>query len=492
MNEREQAQYELDWTLERRALWQRLSEYRFGGDEHEAFLDRVGHALNCDRAGAQAALEEYRRFCFLAVAAGHPVTPSVRIDKVWHVHLSDTRDYWRRFCPDVLRRDLHHTPSLGGQVEDARHQAQYRQTVASYERFFGHSPPLLWPPPLPASRPPATARSVASQRLLSPWRSPPRGGVVGLAAASVALALVYLACARVQGTPNPLDFRGGAFLMLYLAALPWAYLAGSAIKRALRGPNRRNQAQAEDAVELAYLAGGGERAADAALVELMQRDVLGLDYAGMPMHAAERPDRIWLRIDEARLQAQSAQLPRPVLDAAAVARREQSLSRTLAALVRVYASLAAQLQRKGWWLGTAAELRLRWLGSAPLLALAGLGLVKFGVGLSRGRPVGLLFVLVALTALIALARVLRRQHRSRAGEWALHDATLGTPPADLATQVALSGTIALYGSGYADYHTLRTPPPSSSGGDGSVSSSGCGSGDGGGGGGGGCGGCGGD
>ncbi|MGO4779466.1 NUDIX domain-containing protein, partial [Lysobacter sp. 2RAB21] len=60
---------------------------------------------------AEAALEEYRRFCFLAVVATHTVTPSETIDKVWHAHMTDTRDYWLRFCPQVLKRDLHHTPS---------------------------------------------------------------------------------------------------------------------------------------------------------------------------------------------------------------------------------------------------------------------------------------------------------------------------------------------------------------------------------------------
>ena len=495
MNETDQAQHDVDWTAQRRALWQRLREYRFGGDEAEAFLDRVAHALGCDRAGAEAALEEYRRFCFLAVAAYHPVTPSVRIDKVWHAHLTDTRDYWGRFCPQVLRRELHHTPSLGGQAEDARHQAQYRQTLASYQGFFDEPPPLLWPPPLPPPAPKApAARAGAGQRLLSPWQSEPRGGYLAVSLASGALALIYLTCVRAQGTPNPLDFYGGSFLILYLAALPWAYLVGTAIKRALRGPNQRNSAQVEDSVELAYLAGGAERAADAALVELMHRDVLGLDYSGAPLQAAGRLDRVWLRIDAARLQAQAAQMPRPVRDAAAVAQREQSLSRTLAALVRVYEPIGAQLRRKGWWLSRAADVRLRWLGSAPLLALAALGTAKIFVGLARERPVGFLVVLVALTALIALARLLRQQRRTRAGEWALYDASGRATPGEPAVYVALSGTVGVYGSGFADYHILRTPPGSSGGDSGSGSSGSCSGGGGGGcggGGGGGCGGCGG-
>ncbi|ROU04505.1 TIGR04222 domain-containing membrane protein [Lysobacter enzymogenes] len=496
MNESGQTQRDTDWTVARRELWQRLCDYRFGGDRAEAFLDRIGHALGCDRAGAEAALEEYRRFCFLAVVAGHAVTPSVRIDKVWHAHLTDTRDYWGRFCPQALQRELHHTPSLGGQAEDARHQEQYRQTLASYADFFDEPPPLWWPPPLspaPAQARPRAEPAGARERLLSPWQSPPRGGYLALSLASGALGLIYLTCVRAQGTFNPLDFGGGGFLALYLAMLPWAYLAGTAIKRALRGANRRNSAQVEDEVELAYLAGGPERAVDVALVELMRRDLLALDYNGAPLRAAERLDRVWLRIDAARLRAQAAQLPAPVLAAAETAQREQSLSLTLIALARAYEPIAERLRRKGWWLSESADLRLRQLGSAPLLALAALGALKIWIGLDRDRPVGFLVVLVGLTLIVAMARLLRQQQRTRAGEWALHDASGRVAPGDLAAQVALSGTVGLYGSGFADYHILRTPPSGSSGGDsGSGSGGGGDSGGGGcGGGGGGCGGCGG-
>ncbi|QWP76915.1 TIGR04222 domain-containing membrane protein [Lysobacter sp. K5869] len=488
MNETEAAWHQADWTPERRALWQRLRDYRFGGDEAEAFLDRVAHALGSDRDDAEAALEEYRRFCFLAVAGDRPATPSVRIDKVWHAHLTDTRDYWQRFCPQVLRRDLHHTPSLGGQAEDARHREQYRQTLADYQCFFAEPPPRWWPPlapePTPAPRP-------APVVLRLPWESEPADGLLALTLASGGLALVYFLCWVSQGTANPLNFRGGGFLALYIAALPWAYAVGTAIKRALRGANRRNGAEVEDAVELGFLAGAGERAADTALVELMRRDILTLDYAGKPAEAAKSQDRIWLRIDGARLQAQAAQLPASLRTAVDVARREQNLARTLAGLQRAYEPLTAQLRDKGWWLTRAEDLRQRWLGSLPLLALLGLGLSKIVVGVSRGRPVGFLVVLAGLTAIIALARLLRERRLTRAGEWALHDANRRATQADVASHVALGGTVGLYGSGFAEYHALRVPPTAGGGSDGGSGGGSCSGGGGGGCGGGGCGGCGG-
>ncbi|MEZ6192343.1 MAG: hypothetical protein R3C45_13785 [Phycisphaerales bacterium] len=47
-------------------------------------------------------VNEYRRFCYLAIAAGHTVTPSDEVDQAWHLHLLYTRDYWEDFCPNVL------------------------------------------------------------------------------------------------------------------------------------------------------------------------------------------------------------------------------------------------------------------------------------------------------------------------------------------------------------------------------------------------------
>ncbi|MEM8739760.1 MAG: hypothetical protein AAGG38_14965 [Planctomycetota bacterium] len=92
-------------------------------------------------------VREYRRFCYLAVAAGHPVTPSDEVDQAWHLHLLYSRDYWEEFCPNVLGVALHHGPTKGGASEGERFDEQYRRTMASYEAWFGEPPPAaIWPP----------------------------------------------------------------------------------------------------------------------------------------------------------------------------------------------------------------------------------------------------------------------------------------------------------------------------------------------------------
>jgi hypothetical protein len=97
---------------------------------------------------SQQVIEEYKKFAFLAVAAGHPVTPSDQVDQVWHLHLTYTRSYWEEFCSEVLQTPLHHDPTLGGQTENQKFDDWYSKTLESYERFLGAKPPIeIWSTP---------------------------------------------------------------------------------------------------------------------------------------------------------------------------------------------------------------------------------------------------------------------------------------------------------------------------------------------------------
>src|ERR671922_2405479 len=93
-------------------------------------------------------IEEYKRFAFLAMVAGHPVTPSDPVDQVWHLHLTYSRSYWGDFCPNVLGKALHHEPTRGGWAEQWKFYEWYRHTLESYERLLGYPPPSdIWPDP---------------------------------------------------------------------------------------------------------------------------------------------------------------------------------------------------------------------------------------------------------------------------------------------------------------------------------------------------------
>lgn len=127
-------------------LWQMLSAYEVGPvDADLSFTARLARENGWSPRHAARVFEEYRRFLFLAVTAGHPVTPSDAVDQAWHLHLSYTRDYWERLCPDVLGQPLHHGPTKGGRAEGERFFEQYAQTLRSYEAAFGAAPADIWP-----------------------------------------------------------------------------------------------------------------------------------------------------------------------------------------------------------------------------------------------------------------------------------------------------------------------------------------------------------
>ncbi|QYJ06309.1 glycine-rich domain-containing protein [Qipengyuania flava] len=128
-------------------LWQRLAAYEIGpADAAFSFTQRLSRENRWSDAFTERVLREYKRFCYLAKTAGHPVTPSDAVDQAWHLHLTYSRDYWERFCPEVLEADFHHGPTAGGKVERARYYDQYAATLKSYEDAFGEAPPEdIWP-----------------------------------------------------------------------------------------------------------------------------------------------------------------------------------------------------------------------------------------------------------------------------------------------------------------------------------------------------------
>jgi uncharacterized membrane protein YgcG len=128
-------------------LWARIAAFEFDPpDAKLTFAIRLARETGWTPAFAEQAIHEYRRFLYLAVRAGHPVTPSQEVDEVWHLHLMYTRHYWGVLCREVLQYDLHHGPSLGGAAESAKYHDWYDRTLESYTRVFEAAPPTeFWP-----------------------------------------------------------------------------------------------------------------------------------------------------------------------------------------------------------------------------------------------------------------------------------------------------------------------------------------------------------
>ncbi|NJN74369.1 MAG: hypothetical protein HC799_17030 [Limnothrix sp. RL_2_0] len=134
-------------NAEQVALYDRLQNFSLDRDEvNLSFSQRLAQDNGWSLDYAQQAIAEYKKFMFLAVAAGHPVTPSDQVDQVWHLHLSYSRSYWEEFCPQILQQPIHHEPTLGGDTENEKFMDWYGKTLESYEGFFGDKPPsYFWP-----------------------------------------------------------------------------------------------------------------------------------------------------------------------------------------------------------------------------------------------------------------------------------------------------------------------------------------------------------
>ena len=172
----------------------------FSPDEPGAvfpFSARLARENGWSRARALRVVEEYRRFLYLAMTAGHPVTPSVDVDQAWHLHLTCTRSYWEELCGRVLGRPLHHDPTRGGRAEGEKFVDWYARTLASYRAAFGQAPPAdVWPAPGARFAPAARIRQVsdATHWVIRKPRLRPLGRVVAGAGALLSV-LGLAACA---------------------------------------------------------------------------------------------------------------------------------------------------------------------------------------------------------------------------------------------------------------------------------------------------------
>lgn len=179
------------------------------------FSARLARENGWTRAFAERVMEEYRRFVYLAITAGHPVTPSRQVDEAWHLHLVYTRSYWEEMCGRVLGRPLHHDPTKGGGAEGTKFVDWYARTLDSYARAFGHAPPPdVWPSPAERFAPPAPVRPVSDATHWMIRKPRVRRGTLTAAVAIGAL----LGVAACTGTE-----LGTGFLLVGLVALVGAF-----------------------------------------------------------------------------------------------------------------------------------------------------------------------------------------------------------------------------------------------------------------------------
>ncbi|CAN5445212.1 TIGR04222 domain-containing membrane protein [soil metagenome] len=465
------------------ALQARLDSFTFDApDTRLRFVARLARENGWSVAHAERVLREYKRYCYLAMEAGHPVTPSEDVDQAWHLHMVYTHSYWGEFCPNVLGKPLHHGPTKGGPAEAIKHDDWYRRTLASYERHFGEKPPVdIWPDS--ESR---FDHDIAWTRVnrRDYWLLPkPKLNRLAAPMAVAVMVTFILGCADT----DPLNWSGPEFLALFIGLLAAIVGINLIVRTLLRGGSM----PVEDTLtpsELGYLQGGKHRLFLTVMTDLVRRG-----------HLKTTPNQI---LPGTPLPRDENSLEREVV--------EQLQSRGLkkaATFVTIDTKpLHESLAERGLLVSSGRGSMIVLLNVIPLLVLLGFGIAKINVGIARDKPVTFLVILCVVTFFIIMAttfkpfltasgrRLLKERRRHHIGlRGGANDFNDSNPQVPLA--VALFGVAALELGAFGDLRTLMKPLPGSgfvgtgASSSGCTSSSGCSSGDGGGGG--GCGGCGG-
>ncbi len=128
-------------------LWNRIENYSFDkfSDSSKNFTTKLCWEEKWTTAKARKLIQEYKRFVFLCCVLEDGASPSHDVDKVWHLHLTYTKEYWQVFCKDILQKDLHHYPSNGVKEDDNKLKNKYLNTLEAYFSFFDDLPEIeIW------------------------------------------------------------------------------------------------------------------------------------------------------------------------------------------------------------------------------------------------------------------------------------------------------------------------------------------------------------
>ena len=456
------------------------------------YSKRLAEAEGWSSLHTLTVIEEYKRFAYLAVFAGHPVTPSEAIDAAWHLHLQYSEEYWTVFCGEVLRAPLHHAPGVGAPDEDDAYAQQYQQTLDSYRSLFGMEPPPdVWPQPAPAQADGApddqgfvaqrphkavTPTPVSTTRRIMQFAWPVLGG--GLIAFTTHAASDF----------HVLNYSGPRFLAFYLGVCVLACLSIKALHRFAYA--RRPQGEAGGGTpsplepdEAALMTSGTLRMAQVATLSLLDAGAIRIVH----------PSKSKRKRDSNTYVVANAQ-PTPERHVNAwtwLTQQKQHRSRWpefQSRLIDEASGMTDRLRDAGWLWASGSMDGTTLAAWAIALLVLWLGAAKVFVGVGREHPVMWLLVEMAVFALVYWRVTARLIGVGCAGPTAAADAALdvqrqrgqqggGLSAADLLWMTAFAGTSVLANTAWAGYRGMLggTGMPLSSGG-GSDTSSSCSSG----------------
>jgi len=124
-------------------LWLKLNLMGIqGAQTFTPLMDMIQKQMGWSNDMAARVIEEYRKFLFLAMRAGHQVIPPGAVNDVWMLHMQNVQNYWETLGQMISERPMAagFDPKALGAMGDS-----WKATLESYERIFGTKPPMdIW------------------------------------------------------------------------------------------------------------------------------------------------------------------------------------------------------------------------------------------------------------------------------------------------------------------------------------------------------------
>lgn len=131
----------MDYRLD--PLWLKLNVMNAQGLQAFAPLMQIMEKqMGSNAETERRVIEEYRKFLFLAMRAGHQVIPPGPVNDVWMAHLQNAQNYWENLGQMITERPAAQGVDAKGfaSMADA-----WTATLKSYETIFGTKPPMdIW------------------------------------------------------------------------------------------------------------------------------------------------------------------------------------------------------------------------------------------------------------------------------------------------------------------------------------------------------------
>jgi uncharacterized protein (TIGR04222 family) len=436
---------------EHTSLWDRILAFDIDGDSSPSFsfAARLARDNGWSAAFAERVVVEYKRFVFLAMTGGQPVTPSDQVDQAWHLHLTYTRSYWQRLCEEVLGRPLHHEPTKGGRKEAEKFKRQYNETLTRYREVFGVDPPSdIWPP--------AEVRFGADRhfvRVNTARRSEPWGARFQRDVNVLLLFVIAIAPIAVLGLtdgfgmhlrPTPVQWINAVVgslivVMVLLAAWLEVWLARRVRELYIQSAGPVEDVPPLDRYDVAYLLDGERRVVQTAITRLVATGVLTYD---MTTNLLKRTGELADDFPEAERAVLDSVMPEhPKGTAVLVAAQRMALA-VYGKFAHLERGLVPPQPERSNATSTPRFALFLFFSFGLILLMVGLGFLRQAVGPQTGWVFACLTLAWIAGGVVFVWRVGRKPVLTEAGEAAVREYEKRMGPAsqdDPGLRVALSG-----------------------------------------------------